>query len=300
MAKSKSLENFGLPIYCQLDDENGSFSIRVSSEREKSKRQRANRAEVIALLGLDPEGKAEGDKYVGTTRQLWVDYRADRRERAGRRTRERRRSGRADLNPDRLCLPKASKVRHDLCMPYPIRSTLAALFACAAVACAPGADVDAEPVAVAAAAYELGQAADLPAPEPHRYTVYLASDESRAVAAVGDAMERLNAEIGYDAFVWGAGAGEPGEWTVTIKLEPALDGTSTTGVAAGDGSWCDMALAPKLGLTRFVVQHELGHCFDLDHVEQRDSWLYYAPDHRTDVIPAADVEFMRERLAKGW
>lgn len=127
-----------------------------------------------------------------------------------------------------------------------------------------------------------------------QYAVYLASDNAQAVEAVDAAIERLNDVLGFDAFAWGAGAAEPAEWTVTIRLDDALNGSDTAGVTAGSGTWCDVALAPDHGLNRFVVQHEFGHCFDFEHAPARPDWMYFAPDARTDHISEADIETMRD------
>jgi hypothetical protein len=75
---SKRVENNGLPIYAHIEDVCGNYAVRVATLAQKDKRQRANRAEVIALLGLRPEAEV-GDHYVGSTRELWQDYRAKRR-----------------------------------------------------------------------------------------------------------------------------------------------------------------------------------------------------------------------------
>lgn len=166
-------------------------------------------------------------------------------------------------------------------------------------ACATGADdTTREPVALPAAD---GNAPDQHAAAAH-YTVFLASEDARAVEAVGEAMERLNGVIGFEAFVWGQGAGlgASSVWAVTIRLDHGLDEGPAVAVTGGADSWCDMTLSPVRGLNRYVVQHELGHCFDLEHEAQRDSWMFWAPDDRTDVIPQADVDVMVARLKAGW
>lgn len=175
--------------------------------------------------------------------------------------------------------------------------SLLALALVLVTACAADVDNVREPVAPPAVD---AMAPELTAVEPNHYTVYLASDDARAVAAVDAALERLNGAIGYDAFVWGEGAGEPSDWAITIKVDAVLDHGPAVAVTAGAGSWCDMTVSPERALNRFVLQHEIGHCFDLEHSEQRDSWMFFGPDYRTDVIPSADVETMVARLKAGW
>lgn len=179
-----------------------------------------------------------------------------------------------------------------------MKNAILILLAVLMTACA--ADVDntrepSEPPALGTSSTELTAA-------PHQYTVFLASDEPRAVEAVAETMERLNGVIGYEAFVWGQGAGE-GEssvWSVTIRLDHNLDEGPAVAVTGGAGSWCDMAISPVRGLNRFVTQHEFGHCFDLEHEPERHSWMYYAADYRTDTIPQADVDVMVARMKAGW
>lgn len=53
----------------------------------RSRRSVPNRAEMIAALGLEPEGRGRGNKYAYTTAEYWRDIR-NRKSDAHRRARK--------------------------------------------------------------------------------------------------------------------------------------------------------------------------------------------------------------------
>lgn len=70
--------DFDTGIYVSTYDSRGNelSHVMCATRAQQRRIQLAERAKIVAALGLAPEGNTAGDKYIGTTGELLADLRA--------------------------------------------------------------------------------------------------------------------------------------------------------------------------------------------------------------------------------